>query len=332
MRAATLASLAPALILACGDKDEAPATDTGADEGPGVVEDDDSPYLGEVDGDPGETFDAAAVEEAVEGLVAAARQLHAYPALLAYSDMMGLADEDCPTWYTSEEGLEYWYDSCTTEGGAAFEGYGYTVEYSEEEYPEGFADGDGNHWWGLQYYGIASIAAPDGSSFTSGGGAGLLYGYTDEGNSIFYSAVNEGFAYDGSYSEGTWLGAGLDPEMAMYAIHSPEVDGRIFVISGRATVESEGVHAVVLDEITIFDEALGSTCPEEPAGTVSILDSEGNWYDLVFDGPDFSGNGGEAERCDGCAEAWQGATLLGEACIDFSPLLDWDTHPFAGLE
>ena len=297
-----------------------------------MVGEDDTPYLGEVDEDELASFYAEAVEAAVAEVIALARTLHAAPALAAYYDVAQHMSGDCPAWYTSEDGLDYWYDSCTTEAGAAFEGYAYTVPYDEETYPTGYADGDGNHWWGLQFFGVASAVTPEGDSFTANGSASLLYGYTDDGNNIFYSNVSQGFSTEGLAEEGSWLANGMDPEMGMYAVYSPSLDGRVFVVSGRTTVESDTIHAVILDNITIFDASIGSTCPEEPAGTVSILDNEGNWYDLVFDGPDFEGGGGDPASCDGCAEAWVGATKLGEACVDFSGLLDWDTHPFEGLE
>ena len=99
MRTLTLLSL-PLLLSACGDKDEQPATqdtqDTQDTGGHGVVGEDDTPYLGEVDEDELASFDAEAVEAAVAEVIALARTLHAAPALAAYYDVAQHMSGDCP--------------------------------------------------------------------------------------------------------------------------------------------------------------------------------------------------------------------------------------------
>jgi len=307
------------LLAACGTPDE-PAATVPAEDREEIVPEDDTPYLGEADADDGGGFDADEVQQVVGQAVEAARALHAASVITAYAEVTADMD-DCPTFYSSD-GIDYWYDSCETAGGTAYEGYAYTSDYVDYE------GGGGNIWSGEEVNGVATVVSADGSTFEAAGTATVLSVTNEAGQELYYSAMSEGFAYDGAAADGTWLAAELSPEIAMYALVDPATGGRALVITGRAIVDSDTLHAVVLDDITLFDEALGSTCPTEPSGTVSVLDAEGVWTDLVFDGPDLDGGGGEAEDCDGCAAAWQGADYLGEACIDFSALLGWEDTPF----
>jgi hypothetical protein len=307
------------LLGACATPDE-PAATVPVDDSAEVVPEDDTPYLGEVDADDGGGFDADEVQKVVGTAIEAARALHAASVIAAYAEVTADMD-DCPTFYASDD-IDYWYDSCETAVGTTYEGYAYTNDYVDYE------GSGGNIWTGEEVNGVATVVSADGSTFEAAGTATVLSGTNEAGQELYYSAMSDGFAYDGAAADGTWLAAGLSPEIAMYALVDPASGGRALIISGRAIVDSEMLDAVVLDDITLFDEALGSACPTEPAGTVSVLDVDGKWTDLVFDGPALDGGGGEAEDCDGCAAAWQGAHYLGEACIDFSGLLDWEDMPF----
>ena len=68
-------------------------------------------------------------------------------------------------------------------------------------------------------------------------------------------------------------------------------------------------------------------CPQEPSGTISVQGADGEWYDVVFDGPSF-GETTDPAVCDGCGTAWLEGMRLGEVCVDAGELLDWDGVPW----
>ncbi len=120
----------------------------------------------------------------------------------------------------------------------------------------------------------------------------------------------------------------MDPTLYWYAARDPGSGGKGILVSGSVTVETGSVSAVVMEDLYLLEEALGSTCGIEPSGTVSILDAEGRWYDLVFDGPTDAAPEVDPAVCDGCATAWYRGAALGEACIDFSVLTAWESSPW----
>ena len=324
MRTATLLLITSALI-ACGSSEK--SDDDGTTDG---TTDDSEPHI--VDPPEGDYLDDSAIEElpeldgsaltaAVNDAIANAMYIHGGPAVFAYFEALEDSEGDCPTWGV-DNGTPFWFDTCVTESGAAFEGYGYHYEY-EAEYDDNVT------WDGFAIYSVASIVTAAGDTFEGAGGASFLTGVNDDDLDVWYSYVQPGFAYDGAAADGTWLAEGLDPDTSWYALRAPDGSGAAATMSGSTMVSSGPVSALVFNELLLIDEAWGSSCPIEPHGSLSVLDDEGNWIDVYFDGPEWEGPETPAELCDGCGSAWFRGTYLGEACFDFSPLSDWDAYPFA---
>jgi hypothetical protein len=61
---------------------------------------------------------------------------------------------------------------------------------------------------------------------------------------------------------------------------------------------------------------------------VSLRDSDGNWYDVVFDGPILYDDVIDPAVCDGCGEAWYRGEPMGTVCADFNALVDWEVSPW----
>ena len=63
-------------------------------------------------------------------------------------------------------------------------------------------------------------------------------------------------------------------------------------------------------------------------GNQQARDNAGQWYDVLFDGPLEYGEQVDPDLCDGCGQVWYRGEPLGEACVDFSHLLDWSGRPW----
>lgn len=301
------------LLLAC-------AGSKGEDSGSSAEE---APYL--VDEEtldlPEPTFDAAGAAEAGASAFAALRAITAAPIVEAYEEAMEGADSDCPDFFTSEDGISYWYDDCTSGDGTTFSGYGAIVTYT------GVEDG-GYAWAGDVVYGSGTITDEDGAVLAINGAAGLLDGESVDGVSAAWNVVDGDFSVDGA-DEG-WLASGLSPSLQMQALSFGEI--RAFIVTGTLAGLDGEIDAILADDMLIGTEETGTPCALEPTGGLSLRDAEGHWTDVLFDVPfDTSTETfGEMDPalCDGCGRAWFQGQDLGEVCFDFSVLLDWDGSPW----
>ncbi len=141
---------------------------------------DDGPYVeDEVPVEPIE-FDADAVGAVVEDALPVARATSAVVLQAAYAEVLAEQSEGCPAWTTSEDGVPYWFDACTSDVGARFEGYAYSVDAVD------LVDGDIT-WNGWQFFGLATIRSSAGSVFEATGQAGALRGVQADGADVFYT-------------------------------------------------------------------------------------------------------------------------------------------------
>ncbi|MFT5681611.1 MAG: hypothetical protein ACI8RZ_002517 [Myxococcota bacterium] len=301
-----------ALLLGCGEE---PAEQNTEEETSPPQSTEEAPYLADPDASDSPDFSSDDVGAAVEEALVVITQIDVVPIVSVYDTLLTQTDDTCPLW-SDYDGTPLWYDSCVADTGVQFDGYGLASPWA------GTDDGSGNIWWGTQLYSIATITDADGQVFTSGGSATSLVGTTADGAELTYNAIEGGFSWDGPEAEGTWLDWGIDPTLVWYSARDPTSGGQVITLSGAITLDEGPIAAVVLDSIYLTDEILGSSCGQEPSGTISLLDSEGRWYDLIFDGPTDAAPEVPEEACDGCATAWYRGTSLGEACVDFSVLRD----------
>lgn len=260
------------------------------------------------------------VQAALDEALVAIRGLDAGPVLDAYEAAMDESDGDCPTYYSTSDG-DYWYDSCDSDDGARFDGYLASTTY------DGSVGADGVAWTGFVIQGVAAIETADGRRFVANGGAGRLSAEQD-GLNQFYTVVDGDFSWDGDEAEGTWLADGPMPAFTLYAWDAPGVGARAMVLQGSASGFTGEVETVVFDGVALATESAGFPCEIEPSGTLSFRDADGSWVDLLWDMPydtttSTLGEMDEAD-CDGCASTWAEGEYIGQTCLDWSGLLDWD--------
>jgi len=267
-------------------------------------------------------FDALAVEGAMDAALAMARTISAAPVFAGYDAAMAAAEPACPSWY-DYEGNVYWYANCTTSAGTWFGGYGFLDTYVAED-----IYGDGTIWDARTAFGSATVRAADGTTFHLGGGATIAQGLNPDGWVIHQSTVQGSFVWEGA--EGAdWLAAGASPNFALYAAHlsGEGWTARYAVADGALSVDGpDGPQIAELDRVTLSDRATGWPCPEEPGGAMAVRTADGAWWDVQFDVDvdtwQLTGD------CDGCGTVSANGVVVGTACVDASPLLDWEESPW----
>ncbi|MDP2307207.1 MAG: hypothetical protein Q8P18_14370 [Pseudomonadota bacterium] len=284
-----------------------------------VPHEDPAPYIFDEEAPPVADLAAADLELAIESAVALSLTLNAAPIFPAYNAAMIGAEEACPAYY-DYQGSQYWYDTCTASTGASYSGYSFFQTY------DNYDAGDGAVYNGQTVYGVAQIVTPDGYTYEAGGSAQNLVA-TGEGYTYFSSVIAGSFAWDGPEAAGTWLETGVSPDITLLGYVVPEY-GNYVMLDGGLSGLGGLLDTVVFDAVVLFDAGLGSSCPTEPGGVVSVRDGVGNWYDVVFDGPSDYGEASDADLCDGCGSAWFRGEPLGEVCADFTGLLDWEVSPW----
>lgn len=301
-------------LAACGSGDEE-ATKPAAEQ---EVEEP-VPYVYEELEDEALAYDQAEVEATLNYALSQALEFHAEPALDAYFVAMEEATEDCPDYYSDGTNV-YWYDYCTSDSGASFSGYSYAYAYSD--YSDGYYVYNGD-----QVYAQAVIETSDGYDFEAGGGATSLILDDPSGAIIYYSALGGAFAWNGGGIEGTWMDEGVRAETSMWISHYPEYGANYVSLSGGVTNLSSVYETVSFTGVSYGNPEGWWPCDGEVAGTMSVRASDGSWFDVVFD---VNGETWEVDEalCDGCGTVWHRGEIVGEACPDPTPLVDWESKPW----
>lgn len=308
-------------FLACAGRPD-PATGTASVSTPPAYD------IGDYTDDqrPSATFDQDAVEASLQAAIDEALGSAAQPILDGYGEAMSQAEEGCPSLYELNGNL-FWYDSCTTSSGTSFSGYGFYYVYEDVDYL-----GDGTPFDGAVVYGLGQIESPDGTSIEVGGSAGALVGTSSDGVTLYISSVQGSFAWDSPEAAETWMAEGLHPSLTSYAavvtaydVHYVSLDGGL---DGLFDARGDAVPlpTATLNSVVLADEVVGFGCDQEPAGTISLRSPQGAWFNVTFDvsSDDYSLTG----VCDGCGEVSYDGEVVGEACADFSPWLDWGDNPW----
>jgi hypothetical protein len=283
-----------------------------------------SPWIYEDDRDAVEpTLDGQEVAEAIEAAMAAMATIEPLPAYLRYEEIAQMGDAACPTRfdvYEDGQDTDYWIAECQADSGATFSGFAYRVEYDDA-----VADDMTLNGFVLQFSG--RVDGPDGEFAQGSGALADVVGASD--TYVYYQRVVDGsFAVDADAAAGTWLAAGLESSLQHIGYRMVEVDGaRVRGISGGLSGFDAALQTVNFTDVAMGTAAIGG-CPLEPSGTVSGRDADGSWYDVSFDGPGEFGQPYDGAGCDGCGEVWFRGEPAGQACVDFSGLLDWTEAPW----
>jgi hypothetical protein len=301
----------------CSDGD--PATAGAADAAP-TTEDRPTEYVYDGGDAPAATFDADAIERALDDAITGVTRVKAAPVLDAYAVAVEQMEPGCPDWY-EVDGNVFWYADCTTEAGTSFDGYGFTTLYEDAD-----AFGDGSSWDLTAISGAATIRDPDGYAFHLGGNIYDGTGTNPDGARLWVSQVAGGFVWEAPQAAGTWLAQPSAPSMLLYAVQY-DLGGpqNYLYLTGSVEGLSAATSAVRFDEVAIGSTALGLACSAEPMGTVSVRDARGAWWDVRFD---IDEGGRLTGECDGCGGVFTGETYHGEVCADFSSMLDWEETPW----
>ena len=308
-----LSSSLLALCAACG----VPGEDTGFEPSPYIYEDD---QLSPPD------IDLDAVATSIEQAAATVRSLNALPVWDAYLAAVATADAYCPAEYTGPDAT-YWFDQCTDDAGTTYEGYGYVIAYDDQPQGQYIASA-------RALFSVASIDTGEGERFEAGGSVVWLEGdATGElYHRLFQSQVNGTFTWTGPEADGTWMQSALVPDLQMTAAWVPDngagQTAQVIYVEG-ALAGMEGAHsAMSFEGVRLATQSLGSQCALEPSGVISVRTDDGSWVDVLFDGPTDENPSVVPGSCDGCGVAtWRGE-VIGEACADFSGLLDWTEAPW----
>lgn len=266
-----------------------------------------TPYIYDEEAPPAPTVTAADLEVGIADAVAAAMSIDADPVFAAYDAAMAGRTDVCPATYDDGYGGRYWYDACTTDGGAMFEGYGY--DYAGEYY-------DGTYLATVAYrssYLAATVTDASGRVFGGAGSVAWTRSDGDAGDHYRDRYVQGSFAWDGPEDDGTWVEAGLSPDLYVARYWIDGVDGSYVGLDGGLAPLGGAFVAASFDGVVAMSPAF-SEC-DEPAGTIALRDAEGNWFDVLFDG-DENGYAVDPSRCDGCGTAYFRGDPIGAVCVD----------------
>ena len=323
------------LVLACTSPAEnspqgtepTPAEDEAADSGDSAEFSDEDEPPQEYVYDTEETkplLSSDDVSRAIEEGLATIFSIDPLPLHEAYEAMRALGDGTCPYYYDDhyeDYGQYYWRDTCTAGSGTEFSGYGYS--YMNEDY---WSSEDLYTSLSAYYYGAARIVNRDGDTLdVSGSSSHSVYGYPESDQWYHYNQLVGDFISDDASDKGTWLAQGLSVDLYFYGVRYGNYDPVAYYSStyGSLAGLTGEVTALRWEEIILYSESLGSPCPQEPSGTFSIRDTEGEWYHVSFDGPAYWGGETFPPECDGCGEVWYRGTYLGDTCVDFGRLANW---------
>ena len=275
------------------------------------------------------TFDQAAIDAALQAAVDAALSAPAQPLVEAYADAMGYGDEACPSLY-DVDGNIFWYDYCTADSGAYFYGYGTYLVYNDTD-----VFGDGGSFDGAYVSGLGQITDPDGHLLEIGGTAGYASGTLGAGYPAWLTVLEGGFVWDDPDATGTWLDAGLNPTLTIYAIDAVDLDVHYVTVEGAmggildASGDPSPYPTATFEGLVLANEIPGYfPCEEEPAGTIALRDALGAWYEVTFDLIVTDDKLTKTGTCDGCGTVTVEGVEVGEACADFSGWLDWEEAPW----
>ncbi|MEL6346857.1 MAG: hypothetical protein AAFV53_27335 [Myxococcota bacterium] len=303
------------------------APDQQTDAPDGITEDVDMPTAYEYTPDEDQVsaeIDLDAAGAAIQGVLSNIHAYNAMPVLESYDHFMGAADDQCPLYY-EQNGNAFWYSDCVSDEGMMYSGYAFYNLYEQEN-----LFGDGNLWDAVSLSGTADMESGQGARFHLGGQAYSAWTSGNDGGSdftVYQSSISGTFFDDSGERSGDWMSTGQTPTVSMFAAEYTDYGLRYMLVDGDAVLKGD-VTAVSFENLLMYTYAPGFyPCREEPAGALSFRDAEGRWFEVTFDIDDNREvmPGGE---CDGCGMATHHGEVIGQLCIDASPLVSWEGTPW----
>lgn len=203
----------------------------------------------------------------------------------AWHDVRAMGDAD-PKGCPGEEDHFEILAGCTAASGYWFSGI---AQYTDDA----FTDVDGA--WRTQNNMVTGfeIHAPDGRTFTSGGGCGITQLQADGHTSV------EAW-YSGS--------AVLEWDKGLLA---EGVSLLLYTTLSQTTIALDGGVSVGADALTFRHFQWGASCPDGPEGAILLRGEQPYWYTIDF-----------GDDCDHCGMLTHHiSTELGEICLDLEPLI-----------
>jgi hypothetical protein len=317
MQHGTVGWVAALALLGCGDPEPGDPT-------PGDPVEEPSPYVVDRPDDEGPTVSLREVERALQAGLDVVLDLDAAPVHAAYEAAMAGRTGSCPYEYVTPDG-NYWFDSCSTDGGASYDGY--VFAYAAAGVPDPYSGLTTDYW---SAFGGAVIVDAEGHTLELSGAATDYHAYGDSGGvllDVWYVDLAGTFRWDGPEARGTWLADGYDPDLTWQRTAVRELGAAGVYLAGGFSGLPDG-WSIAFDENQVGHELLGYTCEDELSGTVSVRAPDGSWVDVRFDGviPD-EGTDPAPGACDGCGEAFAEGTSLGEVCVSLDTLLAKAVRP-----
>ncbi|MEQ1503660.1 MAG: hypothetical protein ABMB14_15585 [Myxococcota bacterium] len=283
-----------------------------------------SDYIFDADTTPVPTASLAELGEALQTGLDLTLTITATPVQEAYDAVMDSSTLACPYVYATPDG-EYWYDSCTASDGTEFDGY--VFAYEENDLYDPYSGLVFDYWYA---FGGATVEDAQGHQLELAGGAVWQKGVGESGGvplEYYITDIGGTFRWDGPEARGTWLEAGLDPDLTVITYAVPILDASSTTLAGGFGGFADG-WALAYDNNTVGSAILGLPCEDELSGTVGLRAPDGTWYDIQFQGSDGTDPDYDAAQCDGCGQAFYQGEPMGEVCADVSTLIAMGVAPW----
>lgn len=267
-----------------------------SDEQPGGGGDDPTPL--EEDG-----LSTAALEAQLQAAIARSLTIDGAVLQEAYEDAMSMGEMQCPA--GGQDFGDFWVDSCTTRGGADFDGYAYA--FGGDPQP-----GASDAYWYV--YGEATIADPGGNQLDLGGYGGWG-AYDDGGTAWTYHYAYGTFRSGLPEHDDTWLA--VDDSVDFYAqVAQQSLTGAKSVYLDGSFGSLLGDRARAVDFMAVeLGAMVDPACTDSPRGSIWLRTADADWVEVRFD-------------CDPCGVALLGSEDLGDVCADFSGWTRWEDSPW----
>lgn len=276
----------------------------------------------------------AEVADSIEEALATVLALDPVPALETFDSILAEGTAGCPyVVNTTDSGADvtFWQDACSTEAGAAFEGFGYRYTYDD------YATQGGLVLDGVSLFLSGELISADGAVLSGSGTVASVTGGTDF-YELYQRQLRGSFLVDGRALDVAglpWLDGSLAPDFDVSVVYVPEVtpanpsglDARQISLNGGLSGLSLGT--VAFDGVVLTERTAGATCDLEPHGDISVRGPDGAWIDVLFDAPEEPSEPmSDPSLCDGCGTAWYRGEPLDDVCVDFTGLFAWEGRPW----